>query len=105
MVDSGATLLFLDKKYADHHKMLLIPLENPIHLFNIDWLQHRNPCINWQEGTMCLNSNSEDNASEELEIEVMCIIANHMERCHLLVEKVLDTVQDKVYCLAGFTYS
>ncbi len=36
MVDSGATLLFLDKKYADHHKMLLIPLDNPIHLFNID---------------------------------------------------------------------
>ncbi len=36
MVDSGATSLFLDKKYTDCHKMLLIPLENPIHLFNID---------------------------------------------------------------------
>ncbi len=119
MVDSGATLLFLDKKYADCHKMLLIPLENPIRLFNIDgtpnkagsithkvrlslkigqdeekfdflvtslgpenvilglpWLRHRNPRINWQEGTMHLNSNSEDNASEELEIEVTRIMAN-----------------------------
>ncbi len=54
---------------------------------------------------MCLNFNSEDTTSEKLEIEVMCIMANHME-CHcLLVEKVLDMVQDGVYCLAGFTYS
>jgi predicted aspartyl protease len=30
MVDSGATGLFLDKKYADSHKMLQIPLKNPI---------------------------------------------------------------------------
>ena len=36
MVDSGATALFLDKKYADHHKMWQIPLENPITLYNID---------------------------------------------------------------------
>ena len=28
-----------------------------------------------------------------------------MERRRLLAEKVLDTSQDKVYCLAGFTYS
>ena len=28
-----------------------------------------------------------------------------MERCRLLAEKVLSTSQDKVYCLAGFTYS
>ena len=28
-----------------------------------------------------------------------------MERRRLLAEKVLDTSQDEVYCLAGFTYS
>ena len=28
-----------------------------------------------------------------------------MKRCRLLAEKVLDTSQDKVYCLASFTYS
>ncbi len=54
---------------------------------------------------MHLNFNSEDNASEELEVEVMHIMANCMECCHLLAEKVLDTVQDEVYCLAGFMYS
>ena len=36
MIDSGATALFLDKKYADCHKMWQIPLENPITLYNID---------------------------------------------------------------------
>ena len=28
-----------------------------------------------------------------------------MEHRQLLAEKVLDTSQDEVYCLAGFTYS
>ena len=36
MVDSGATALFLDKKYTDRHKMWQIPLEYPITLYNID---------------------------------------------------------------------
>ena len=36
MVDSGATSLFLDQKYADRHKMWQIPLEHPIILYNID---------------------------------------------------------------------
>jgi hypothetical protein len=36
MIDSGATALFLDKKYAERQKMLQIPLEEPIVLFNID---------------------------------------------------------------------
>ena len=35
----------------------------------------------------------------------MCIMANHMEHCCLLVEQVLDTVHDKVFYLAGFIYS
>ena len=30
MVDSGATALFIDKKYADSQKMWQIPLEHPI---------------------------------------------------------------------------
>jgi hypothetical protein len=42
---------------------------------------------------------------EPLEVEVMHIMANWMEHCHLLLEKVIDTSQDKVFCLAGFTYS
>ena len=54
---------------------------------------------------MCLNSNSGYAAPEELEIEVTHIMANHMAHCRLLVERVLDTVQDEVFCLAGFTYS
>ena len=36
MVDSGATSLFIDQKYAKHHQMLQIPLEHPITLYNID---------------------------------------------------------------------
>jgi predicted aspartyl protease len=30
MVDSGATALFIDKKYADSQKMWQVPLEHPI---------------------------------------------------------------------------
>ena len=36
MVDSGATFLFIDHKFASQHRMLKEPLENPIRLFNID---------------------------------------------------------------------
>src|SRR5258708_32484411 len=147
MVDSGATALFLDKKYADRQRMWQVPLANPITLYNIDgslneagsithkvrlslrispdeedfdfyvtslgpekvilglpWLRHRNSEINWQEGTMHLNSNMGDNTPEEIEVEITCIMANCMERRHLIAEKVLDTAQDEVYCLAGFTY-
>ena len=99
MVDSGATALFVDKKYADSQRMWQVPLEHPIRLHNIDgtlneagsithkvglslkvgqdeerfdfyvtslgpekvilglpWLRHRNPSIDWQEGTMRLNA-------------------------------------------------
>jgi hypothetical protein len=36
MVDSGATVLFIDKKYADSQKMWQVPLNQQIHLHNID---------------------------------------------------------------------
>ena len=36
MVDSGATSLFINQKYAKHHQMLQTPLEHPIMLYNID---------------------------------------------------------------------
>ena len=36
MVDSGATSLFIDQKYAKRHQMLKIPLKHPITLYNID---------------------------------------------------------------------
>jgi hypothetical protein len=36
MVDSGATALFIDKKYADSQKMWQVPLDHPICLHNID---------------------------------------------------------------------
>ncbi len=36
MVDSGATALFMDHKYTDHHNMWKTPLDNPISLYNID---------------------------------------------------------------------
>jgi hypothetical protein len=36
MVDSGATVLFLDKKFTDSQKMWQEPLEHLIRLFNID---------------------------------------------------------------------
>src|ERR1700761_8965478 len=147
MVDSGATSLFIDHKYASKHNMTKIPLEHPILLYNIDgskneagsimhkvklklrvgkdeekfdfyvtslgpekfilglpWLHHRNPQINWQEGTMQLNANQQFDP-EPLELEVTRIAANHMECCRLLAEKILDTSQDKLFCLAGFTYS
>ena len=42
---------------------------------------------------------------EPIEVEVTKTAANHMERRRLLAEKVLDTSQDEVYCLASFTYS
>jgi predicted aspartyl protease len=147
MVDSGATALFLDKKYADRQNMWQIPLEHPITLYNIDgslneagsithkvrlslkigsdeekfdffvtslgpekvilglpWLRHRNPAIDWQAGTMRLNSNT-DYIPEELEVEVTRINANRMERRSLLHDGVIDSVQDELFCLAGFTYS
>ena len=36
MVDSGATSLFIDHKFASQHRMLKEPLEHPIRLVNID---------------------------------------------------------------------
>jgi hypothetical protein len=147
MVDSGATALFVDKKYAESQKMWQIPLEHPIQLHNIDgtlneagsithkvklslkvgsdeeifefyvtslgpekvilglpWLRHRNPTINWQEGTMYLGAD-QGMSPEPLEIELTRIAANRMERRRLLSEKVMDTIQDEIFCLAGFTYS
>jgi hypothetical protein len=147
MVDSGATALFLDKKFADSQKMWQEPLEHPIRLYNIDgtlneassithqvslylrvgdneekqnfyitqiepekvilglpWLRHRNPSIDWQASTMHLSAD-QGMGPEPLEVEVMCIMANHMESHCLLADKVVDTMQDEVFCLAGFTYS
>jgi hypothetical protein len=147
MVNSGATALFIDKKYADSHKMWQVPLEHPIQLHNINgtlnkagsithkvklllkigqdkeffeffvtslgpekvilglpWLRHRNPAINWQAGSMHLNADQGVNL-EPLEVELMRINANRMEHRRLLAEKVLDTSQDEIFCLAGFTYS
>jgi hypothetical protein len=147
MVDSGATALFIDKKYAESQKMWQVPVEHPIRLHNIDgtlneagsithkvklslkvgvdeetfefyvtslgpekvilglpWLRHRNPTINWQEGTMHLGTD-QGMSPEPLEIELTRIAANRMERRRLLSEKVMDTIQDEIFCLAGFTYS
>src|ERR1700761_6640949 len=36
MVDSGATSLFIDHKFANKHRMIKMPLEHPILLYNID---------------------------------------------------------------------
>ncbi len=36
MVDSGATVLFLDKMYTTSHQMYQEPLSHPIRLYNID---------------------------------------------------------------------
>jgi hypothetical protein len=44
-------------------------------------------------------------SSAPLEIELTRIAANCMERRQLLSEKVLDTSQDEIFCLASFTYS
>jgi hypothetical protein len=147
MVDSGATALFIDKKYADSQKMWQVPLAQQIRLHNIDgtlneagsithkvslvlqvgqdeekfdffvtslgpekvilglpWLRHRNPSIDWQAGTMRLNAD-QGLGPETIEVEVTCIMANRMECRRLLAEKVLETSQDDVFCLAGFTYS
>jgi hypothetical protein len=147
MVDSGATALFIDKKYADSQKMWQVPLAQQIRLHNIDgtlneagsithkvslvlqvgqdeekfdffvtslgpekvilglpWLRHRNPTIDWQAGTMRLNAD-QGLGPEPIEVEVTRIMANRMERRRLLAEKVLETSQDDVFCLAGFTYS
>ena len=113
MVNSGATALFIDKKYTNSQKMWQILLENPICLHNIDgtlndarsithkvklrliigsdeeqfefyvtslgpekvilgspWLRHRNPCINWQAGTMSLNAD-QGMGLEPFEVDVM----------------------------------
>ena len=43
--------------------------------------------------------------SEPLELEVTRIAANRMERRRLIVEQVIKSSQDKLFCLAGFTYS
>ena len=43
--------------------------------------------------------------SEPLELEVTRIVANWMECQRLLADKVIDSSQDKLFCLAGFTYS
>ena len=42
---------------------------------------------------------------EVLELEVTKIAANRMERRRLLAEQIIDSSQDKLFCLAGFTYS
>ena len=146
MVDSGATSLFLDQKYADHHKMWQIPLEHPIILYNIDgslnkagsithkvklqlqigpdyeeheflltslgleniilglpWLCSRNPAIDWQAGTMRLNASGEEVTQPQPEIQ--CISAKRMEHHQLLHDGIIESMQDKVFCLAGYSLS
>ena len=73
-------------------------------ILGLPWLRHRNPSIDWQKGTMKLSATS-GTSPEPIEVEVTKIAANRMEHRRLLAEKVLDTSQDEVYCLAGFTYS
>jgi hypothetical protein len=142
MVNPGATVLFINKKYANSQKVWQVPLTQQIHLHNIDrtlneagsithkvslalqvgqdkekfdffvtslgpekvilglpWLCHRNPAIDWQAGTLCLNSDQRL-GSEPVEVEVMCIMANRMEHHCLLMEKVLDTSQDDIFCFS-----
>ena len=73
-------------------------------ILGLPWLQHQNPQINWQEGTMRLNAD-QGVGSEPLELEVTRIVANQMERRRLLAEQVIKSSQDELFCLAGFTYS
>jgi hypothetical protein len=73
-------------------------------ILGLPWLHHWNPAIDWQAGTMSLNTD-QGMGPEQIEVEVTCIMVNQMEHHCLLVEKVLDTSQDNVFCLAGFTYS
>jgi hypothetical protein len=73
-------------------------------ILGLPWLRHCNPSINWQTSTMHLSA-SQEITPEPLEVEVMNIRANCMERRLLLKEKVVDTMQDEVFCMAGFTYS
>ena len=44
-------------------------------ILGLPWLRHRNPQINWQEGTMRLNAD-QGVGPEPLEIEVIKIVAN-----------------------------
>jgi len=74
-------------------------------ILGLPWLHMWNPSIDWQKGELRLNSNSEDAASEECEIEVTHIAANRQECRQLLAEKVLETTDEEVYCPAGFTLS
>ena len=49
--------------------------------------------------------NADQNVGPEpLELEVTHIVAKCMERQRLLADKILDTSQDELFCLAGFTY-
>ena len=73
-------------------------------ILGLPWLRHRNPQINGHKGTMRLNAD-QGVGPEPFEVGVTKIAVNRMERHRLLVEKVLTTSQDEVYCLAGFTYS
>ena len=72
-------------------------------ILGLPWLRHHNLTIDWQKGTMKLSAT--ETSPEPIEVEVTKVMANHMERCRLLAEKVLETSQDEVYCLAGFTHS
>ena len=73
-------------------------------ILGLPWLRHRNPSIDWQKGMMKLSATS-GTSPEPIEVEVTKIAANRMERWRLLAEKISDTSQDEVYCLASFTYS
>ena len=73
-------------------------------ILGLPWLRHWNPQIDWQEGTMRLNTD-QGVGPEPLEIEVIKIVANWMERRRLLADQVIDSSQDELFCLAGFTYS
>ena len=73
-------------------------------ILGLPWLWHRNPQIDWQEGTMRLNAD-QGVGSELLELEVTRIAANRMEHRRLLADKVINSSQDELFCLAGFTYS
>ena len=73
-------------------------------ILGLPWLRYRNPQINWKEGTMWLNAD-QSVGSEPLELEITKIAANRMERRRLLMDQVIKSSQDELFCLAGFTYS
>ncbi|EKM54642.1 uncharacterized protein PHACADRAFT_197072 [Phanerochaete carnosa HHB-10118-sp] len=74
-------------------------------ILELPWLKKVNPTIDWETGKMTLPDSSEASPDSPVSPSLNKVEANRAERRAWVKAGILDNATDKVYCLAGYTYS